>query len=422
MSVYTELPHGFLDREEDWLSREQLIVNIFRENAKKIDLLEIKTSPLGYSTTFRKGVETTGDKVFEFTDRGGRDLMLTPDSTPLVMRWYLEKTKGRNSCRVFFRSDVFRYRNKKLRYFHHIGFALLNEPDNLVSDIDEGSLLLVRTTLRTLVCGLNLPVSLKIGNFGVLYQSLQRMGLDKQSSELVLHQLRNLDSNERIEWIERHLPSGEEKYIFASILKLNFPLEQGARLDNQQVLERIYSTIQFAHACMQGHSVKIIISFDDLHSSELQAGIAIQFLNSAGKRLGDGGCYSLYAEKFDPRIHILKSVAFSLEYLIKEPIMSNDIHLKNKITVLSIDATTKFSTQVAESLIDAGYIVLQIRLNSKLKNFLQKTQNDYRWLILIGTIEETDQILSIRNIQTRAVYKVPFRELIFWLKQHNEQL
>ena len=423
MSDYLRLPRGLFDRDEEWLTKHRFIVDAFAKRARQLDFEAVYTSSLALSATFQRAAHITGEKIYEFKDRKGRNLMLAPDSTPGVLRWYLHSRTGSDPSRVFFYSPVFRYRQSgswKTRNPHQLGFALINEPQADSYDTDEGSLLLIRTAMRVLVRDLGLSVSLRLTNFSILDHSLRLMGIVDSDRNNVLHTLRPLDQEARNMWIRSNLPMIEERENFAILLSLQLPINNNEfaappKECPKELFSRIQPSLDFAARCVDGFEVKSLLDLSDLHSSETHDGIGFQFFTPDNQQMGDGGSYTAYGMRFDSRIQSLKSFGTSVEslmlYQTKVPTNSTN----RKVLLAAIDCSPIFAMQVAEDLIEMGQTVIQRRIVGKLSKLLQGYSESYRWLIVLGKQEELSKKTQVRDLQTRHVYEVDLEGLGTWL-------
>jgi len=414
-SSYLDLPRGFRDWDQGWLEREHFVYTILAERGQQIGCQIVRTAPLSFASTFQRGIHTTGEKVFTFQDRRGRRLMLPPDSTPAVMRWYLRNHENLVPARIIFDSPIFRYRQGG-RFNFLLGFALINEGEHIFNRIDEGSLSLARTMLKVIVQDLGVTSTLCVGDFGLIRRVLQMTGTSKTAATDILHALQPLSKEERRTWIATHLPSGQYREMFVSLLELRFVIEDTDLahlcLDNDELKNLIVPVVQFARESVAGFPAACMVAFDDLHSSELQDGICFSLFTPDGRRLCDGGCYRLFGAQFDSRIHSLKSVATSSRSLVRRQTTFSPSKRRPKVLVVSIDASTSFTCNIIERLISIDGAVTQQRLNGKLKLVIRQAAKTFDYLIVLGKSEEDTGQVSVRNLQTGVAQEIAVDNLV----------
>ena len=410
------LPKGFTVREDDWLLKERKILDVFYQRARQIGCTLIRTPPLGFSSTFRRAANTTGEKVFEFQDRKGRNLMLAPDSTAAVLRWFLSR-EDKNvalSERVLFVCPIFRYRHKPNRVFHHVGFSLINESDNKNGTLDEGSLQIGRAMMRAML-DLGVVPQVEVRNLAIIRHCLTRLGAPADDVSGLMHNLRTLSHEDRCALIRARFSDGLMIDEFCRLINLRFKLTEEFPYSPfsklVEINEMIGSTVRFASLLNDGLAEvsSSTVTFDDFHASEIQGGIAYRFFSQDGENIGDGGSYDLYGGRYDPRISSLKSVCSSIEKLIKK--MSSQSMAEQRLLLLGLDATEAFLQNVAEAFMSAGLVVFQRRANGALKKIISQANGHYEWIALAGITEEEHQTLQIRHMESRKSFTISLTDI-----------
>jgi histidyl-tRNA synthetase len=410
------LPRGFHDTSRQELDVERFVIDAFVRRGCQIGCSRLRTSPVGHAATFLHGVHTAGEKVFAFEDRAGRPLMLTPDSTPGLLRWYLSQGLT-GPRRLFFQSPLFRYRRQKYRNFQQIGFTLINEHYRKLDDVDEGALLLARTALRTIVNDLGLRFTMRVTDFGVWHDCLHQIGLSKSQILELQNALRSMSLAEREAWVSAQISAGPGRNKFLALLRCNGPISDCLRdADLRPALQRAAG---FAERCAKGFDIPVELSFSDFHSSELQDGISFQFFTLEGKRFADGGCYGLYASNFDARITSLKSFATGIEFFQSADLRLPHSAHPDKLIVIEADAAPEFTRCLSDAVLSAGLPVVQRAVPTRISRALQKYADEFRWLIVAGRMEEESEVLSVRDLKRMTTTQVACSDLVNWLKSQT---
>jgi len=374
---------------------------------------------------FRRGIHTASERVYSFLDRKGRELVLTPDSTPAVMRWYLEVCEPNTPIRVCFEAPLVRYRHFTgglKRHFTQIGYTFINEPEASDIALDEHALTILRATIRAVQYDLGIRVSLRVTDLGLHYRLLAAIGLDQPKARDVLHGLRVKNAQERVDWINAFLPDTSVRYDFLRLLQIKWMIPNGAPPDGlaPYLLLGLNTVDEFARAAIDGLDINVEVVFDDFHASEIQDGIAFQ-LRTVDTRapIADGGCYRLYAQAFDSRIRNVKSIATSTELLVHAMRTLESIERSLAILVLHIDASLRFVSFVSEMLLAAGYPVIVRPIQGKqLKKALRAYGSNHIWMVLLGKNEEEEQVVSVKNLVDSKTHKVSLANLAAWFQRN----
>ncbi len=127
-------------------------------------ILELKTL-ITHSTG--DGSDIVTKEMFDFTDKGGREVVMKPESTPGVMRAYLEHMlEEPQPVYLYYIEPHFRYdRPQKGRYrqFHQIGAEIIGEVDPI---LDAKAIYIMAQTLDWL--GLAGTYTIKINSLGII--------------------------------------------------------------------------------------------------------------------------------------------------------------------------------------------------------------------------------------------------------------
>lgn len=407
-SRFLRLPKGFHDREGEWLREERAVLDTFERRAEQIGLLPLRTPILGFADTFLRGAQITGDKVFQWKDKSQRDLMLTPDSLPAVMRWRCCRPDLPDGSGVFFQCPVARYRNQANRFFTQIGFCIF-DPD-IDSDPHgvEPLSLITGAFLKAVTGDLGIRTGITLGHPGLLRRILERIDVLGEASDAVLRELKLLDAAMRENWIRTNLPTGRHADLLIRVLgtKGSLPaIAEGLGLEpDEETRQAVLAMLGLGSALQANPGAKVAIDLGSLHSTELQAGISLELTSlDSGTRFADGGSYGFYAARFDARIRGLFSICTGVEALIRlRSARNQQATASGKVLLLPTDCSREFARLAAEKLMDAGFSVTLLRTHRP-KAMLQAAANRFGAACVLGSRSEAAGIIEMKNSQNDTI-------------------
>src|SRR5512141_286818 len=133
MTKYAALP-GFRDFYPEEMSRRNQIFNAWRDIARKYGFEEYDGPPLEPLELYidKSGPEIV-NQLFNFTDKGGRDVALRPEMTPTLVRMLGSKIKGLpRPVRWWSMPQLFRYERQqrgRLREHFQLNVDIIGEAD-----------------------------------------------------------------------------------------------------------------------------------------------------------------------------------------------------------------------------------------------------------------------------------------------------
>jgi histidyl-tRNA synthetase len=139
MTKHNGLP-GFRDFYPDEMARRQQIHEAWRETARRYGFDEYDGPPLEPLELY---IEKSGPEIvnqlFNFTDKGGREVALRPEMTPTLVRMLGAKIKGLpRPVRWFSTPQLFRYEKQqrgRLREHFQLNMDIIGE-DSVLADAD----------------------------------------------------------------------------------------------------------------------------------------------------------------------------------------------------------------------------------------------------------------------------------------------
>jgi histidyl-tRNA synthetase len=173
-----KLPRGTRDFTSEEMQKRRFIEKNMRSTFNIFGYKEIQTPTFETLELFTaKSGETIIDELYSFTDKGGRDLVLRPELTAPVIRFYTDKLQMEpKPIKLFYFGNCFRYdRPQKGRYreFKQSGCEIIG------TDSEEALAELIALAYNILKnSGLKI-LELKIGNLNILSEIFNQFNLTK---------------------------------------------------------------------------------------------------------------------------------------------------------------------------------------------------------------------------------------------------
>lgn len=166
-----QAPRGTYDLYGIEMDVHNYVVQTIIDIAKSYDYRQIKTPIFEDSGLFRRSVGESSDVVqkemYEFSDKGGRNITLRPEITAAVIRAFLSNKiygERKNQYKFFYYGEVFRYERPqkgRFRQFYQFGVEFLGET-SFYSDLEV--ILMANNILKNLNIDQN--ITLKVNSIG----------------------------------------------------------------------------------------------------------------------------------------------------------------------------------------------------------------------------------------------------------------
>lgn len=373
------LPRGFDDSVGLTAQRVSHVISTTLAHGAGFGCEPLFTSPVLFQDCVTLGREFPHDRIFSFTDRRNRKLVLNPDATTAVIRWIAENVPTQ-PMRLSFVNPTFRYRRQKRRHFHQIGFAIAGEVKG-TNGSDDLSLLLLREALSLLSETFGLKPVLQITDHGLWLKIGAEGCLSAVDVRQLRHQMRYLKKNEQIKFVEvLAIPKA-----VISKMKVLIDTEPFDASQASEMSDLFRSSIDFVERAVAGTSIRWKIAPSDPHGSEMQSGLGFQLLDQIGKRFGDGGCYSDMAMSFDKRIQSFFSFCTGAEWIATNAPF--ELQQRNLIAFVAIGVLRNAGEHLVAKCRNAGFNVLWRQSCGNVSRDVRQLPSSWRWAMKIGVSE-----------------------------------
>ena len=144
-NIQYQKPRGTIDYFGSELENLKYLEEVIKNQAFLYGYSEIRTPIFEHTEVFIRSVGESSDivtkEIYNFKDKGGRDITLRPEGTAGVIRAINENKllqKQNWPLRVYYYGPIFRYerpQSGRARQFHQFGFEILNT-NNIFDDLD----------------------------------------------------------------------------------------------------------------------------------------------------------------------------------------------------------------------------------------------------------------------------------------------
>ncbi|MGV8001683.1 ATP phosphoribosyltransferase regulatory subunit [Photorhabdus temperata subsp. temperata] len=400
---YLRLPKGFHVRDGEYLDTYIKVLLLLTEISKSCGYETVILPSLGFQSTFSRAANVLGDKTFDFLDRKGRSVLMSPDSTAGLLRWHAESRTVHDCSKIAWCAPVFRYRNVENRGFHQIGFSAINWFHQL-HDIDWPLVDLSNNLLYLIKEVLGGQASVKINNVGAIKRTINSLLSFSESRELISRLMKEKSSIGKIELLTVTLPDSDEKLALLNIFGATAPLNDKA---SNLISEMQRSMYNFAAQLKDVD--KVDFTLDNLHSSEIVNGIGIEFYAANGARIGDGGRYDDFAGQFDSRCRTLVSVCTGIEALLRNMRSYNSPHPVLDLAIVCFPEAQSLLKDCIYQLRVNNMRVEEIPLLGKPRVAISKAKQKAKYYCVIGNNEVRDAHFVVHKSHVDYSEKIPLK-------------
>ncbi len=398
-------PRGTRDFLPSEMEKRRALEMIFRETAEKYGYGEIKTPVFEHLELFTiKSGEGIIQEIYNFKDKGGRDLALRPELTAPVTRMVIEECHSMpRPLRFYYFDNCFRYeRPQKGRYreFWQFGAELIGSNSPL-ADVEVISL------AYTMLLKTGIKFELNIGHVGILRDILS--GIENQN-----HIMRLIDKKDR---------AGVEDYL--------------KRIGEVDVLDRVLSLIDTSGGIeVIERAREFTGKSDDIDHLELVAkyleNLEIEFTIDLGIARGldyyTGVVFEVYAEGLGAQNQICGGGSYRLAHLFGgkdmpatgfalgfdriAELFSHTSEKKSIIAVISVPGYEEHALKLASRLRERFRVITDVMGRSVKNQFSHASSLGCDYAVVIGMKEIETGKLTVKNLQTGDQYEVTPEEFI----------
>jgi histidyl-tRNA synthetase len=340
-----------------------------------------------------EGSDVVTKEMFDFTDKGGRDVVMKPESTPGVMRAYLEHMlEEPQPVYLYYIEPHFRYdRPQKGRYrqFHQVGAEIIGEEDPI---LDAKSIYIMKNILDGL--GLAGTYTIKINSLGIAKER-EKYLIELQSFfENKKHLLDEVDLA-RLEKNPLRLLDSKNEDV-KELLKVAPKMTDFLKKDSLEFYTKVKEYLDILDVpYVEDHTL--------VRGLDYYCHTVWEFVDGSGRTqdaFGGGGRYDALAKSLGWKTEVpAVGFAFGAERLI-EAMMDTGVKLKNK------DSIHLYFMQLGE---DAKKLALPLNIEARKKGLNS--------LLSLGTPSIKVQLRKANRVGARFVAVIGIMEAKKWVCQ-----
>ena len=170
---------GFRDFYPEQFAERAHVMNVWRDVARRFAFAEYDGPPLEPLELYTKksGDEIVG-QLYNFTDKGGRDIALRPEMTPTLARMAAAKAAAlRKPIRWFSTPQLFRYERQqrgRLREHFQLNVDIVGEP----GEVADAELMGVAIDIMRELGLSDADVRVRVSDRRLLFAGLDALGFD----------------------------------------------------------------------------------------------------------------------------------------------------------------------------------------------------------------------------------------------------
>jgi histidyl-tRNA synthetase len=399
--------------------------------ARRFGYSEIATPTFEHADLFiTKSGQEIVEQLYMFKDKGDRELVLRPELTAPVIRFYANDLyKEPKPLKLFYQGSCFRYERPqkgRFREFWQFGAELIgtNAPEGIAELIGFASACMVSAKIANF--------ELRVGNIEILKELLNswKISPELQAELMIFIDKADIDSIQSI--LEKEGVSETQVAIFSDMVSYKFPVSDFE--ERFQILIKQLPMIEQTLARLKT-VVELLKVFgkDDLtvdlgiaRGIDYYTGIVFEIdvpALGAEKQVCGGGEYSL-DEMFNLKDVFCSGFAMGFDRLvmaqemegIKPPAAGLDVY----IIPLSLPALKK-AIEMSTELRNAGLMVeLDIKGRNMSKNLKFASSRRARYVVFIGDDELKTNKALIREMDSGDQNSVIFEELADYFQNKKE--
>ncbi|MFP4174519.1 MAG: histidine--tRNA ligase [Halobacteriales archaeon] len=355
---------GFRDFYPDEQSARREVFDTVRETARAYGFDEVAApslEPLGLYEV--KSGEEIVDETYSFEDKGGRQVTMTPELTPSLVRMYVAREQEMSKpVRWFASPKLWRYeqpQSGRLREFYQPNFDIFGASE---VEADAEIIATAGAVLRNL--GLSDEYELRVSHRGVVRGLVSSLGVDDETASAV-H--RTVDKAERLDEDEirtRLVDAGLDKNSVETVLRLT-------RLDGWKAVDEVLDVVDLEETrdaverlgalsdTLDSYGVETVFDPSIVRGMDYYTGVVFECFDTDGdlRAIFGGGRYDTLVEEFGgpstPAVGFGIGDA-TLELLMKQAGVWPDEETTVDYYVAVIGDVRETATRVAESLRDEG--------------------------------------------------------------------
>ncbi len=404
-------PRGTRDFLPEDTRKRRYIENKLRQTAKRWGYNEIKTPTFEHIELFTlKSGEGILGEIYNFKDKGDREIALRPELTAPVIRLYVsELQRAPRPIKLYYFDNCFRYERPqkgRFREFWQFGAEVIGSPR---PEADAEVIALACRMLHEA----GVDGELHVGHLGIIRTLFT--GLDTDTQGQIMRLVDKKDDKgleDYLEEIDADIEMRQKLFELIGLTGSSAVDEAKALLGGIEELETFQTLLEL----LDTHGLDYTVNFGIARGLDYYTGMVFEIYSSglgAQNQVCGGGSYRL-AQLFGGKE--VESTGFALGFDRVMEVCMIEPPAEDRAVVVCFDETRKEGMRIADSLRE--HLIVDVDVMGRSFSAQLKFANTVRarWAVIVGEDEVAQGKVALKDMESGKQELLDPQELILRLK------
>ncbi len=404
-------PRGTRDFLPEDTRKRRYIENKLRQTAKRWGYNEIKTPTFEHIELFTlKSGEGILGEIYNFKDKGDREIALRPELTAPVIRLYVsELQRAPRPIKLYYFDNCFRYERPqkgRFREFWQFGAEVIGSPR---PEADAEVIALACRMLHEA----GVDGELHVGHLGIIRTLFT--GLDTETQGQIMRLVDKKDDKgleDYLEEIDADIEMRQKLFELIGLTGSSAVDEAKALLGGIEELETFQTLLEL----LDTHGLDYTVNFGIARGLDYYTGMVFEIYSSglgAQNQICGGGSYRL-AQLFGGKE--VESTGFALGFDRVMEVCMIEPPAEDRAVVVCFDETRKEGMRIADSLRE--HLIVDVDVMGRSFSAQLKFANTVRarWAVIVGEDEVAQGKVALKDMESGKQELLDPKELILRLK------
>jgi histidyl-tRNA synthetase len=404
-------PRGTRDFLPEDTRKRRYIENKLHQTAKRWGYNEIKTPTFEHIELFTlKSGEGILGEIYNFKDKGEREIALRPELTAPVLRLYVnELQRAPRPIKLYYFDNCFRYERPqkgRFREFWQFGVEIIGSPR------PEADAEVIALACRML-SEAGVDGDLHVGHLGIIRNLFK--GLDTDTQGQIMRLVDKKDDKgleDYLEQIDADVEMRQKLFKLIGLTGSSAVDEAEALLGDIEELATFRTLLELLNT----HGLDYTVNFGIARGLDYYTGMVFEIYSSdlgAQNQVCGGGSYRL-AHLFGGKE--VESTGFALGFDRVMEVCTAEPSAEDRAVVVCFDKTRKQGIRIADSLRE--HIIVDVDVMGRSFSAQLKFANNVRarWAVIVGEDEVAHGKVALKDMESGKQELLDPDELILHLK------